>query len=103
MSAVFRYGDHAICLDGREIHLDNMGADLLAVLAKNHGRVVTSETLMATLWPINADEPEDPDNVMRQHLFKLRHKLEGTGLVLESVKGVGVRLMGEFTTDWSVR
>lgn len=104
MTPVFRYGDHLIHIDGkRQIHLAAQEADLLAVLAKNHGRVVSTATVLTSLWPVDADEPGDPNNTMRQVLHRLREKLEGTGLQIETVRELGMKLVGEITTDWSVR
>jgi DNA-binding response OmpR family regulator len=103
MTAVFHYGDHLVNADSRSVHLTPKEAELLAVLAKNHDRVVTSATIIGSLWPHEADEPETVSLTMRQHLFRLREKLAGTGLHLETIVGLGVRLTGEIEMDWSVR
>ena len=104
MPLILRYGDHLISLqDGREVHLSQSESDLLAVLAKHGGRVVSYQTIEQTLWPLDADRPRDPRNVIHVHVLHLRAKLRGTGLAIEAAPGLGERLKGDLSVDWTVR
>jgi two-component system, OmpR family, KDP operon response regulator KdpE len=95
-------GDLAIDLDRRiirrgseEVHLTRKEHDVLAVLARHIGRVVTHERLLTACW--GADE--DPRiEYLRIVIRNLRQKLEPpgpVGSVIANELGVGYRLRGE--------
>ncbi len=103
---VLRYGEHLLLADGREVHLTQSEANLLATLAKHHGHVVSYETLEANLWPHDADRPTEDGKVhgnVHVHISRLRHKIDGLGLSLENEWGLGYRLMGQLTVDGTIR
>jgi DNA-binding response OmpR family regulator len=102
-SNVFRYGEHILLADGREIHLTRTEADILATLARHHGHVVTYETIAAGIWPISADEPDLPRRNIHTQTCHLRAKLESTGLKIETQRGLGARLMGKMEIDGTIR
>ncbi|WAR43213.1 response regulator [Methylomonas rapida] len=81
-----------VSVDGREIALTPIQYRLLAVLAKNAGKVMTHRQIMKEVWG-----PSYVDNVhyVRMYMSQLRHKLETDPakpqyLVTES--GLGYRL-----------
>ena len=59
--------------DGREIHLTPTEFELLRVLARNRGRLVTYRELLVSVWgPAYADDTQ----VLRAHVANLRRKIE---------------------------
>ncbi|SOB78715.1 two-component system, OmpR family, KDP operon response regulator KdpE [Sphingomonas guangdongensis] len=99
---IIRRGDLTIDLDRRmirrgseEVHLTRKEHDVLAVLARHIGRVVTHERLLTACW--GADE--DPRiEYLRIVIRNLRQKLEPAGpvgSVIANELGVGYRLRGD--------
>jgi two-component system KDP operon response regulator KdpE len=84
-----------VCRDGAEVHLTRKEYDVLAVLGKHIGRVVTHDRLLDTCW--GADE--DPRvEYLRIVIRNLRQKLEApepVGSVIANELGVGYRLRGD--------
>jgi two-component system KDP operon response regulator KdpE len=81
--------------DGEPIHLTPIEFDLLRVLARNRGRLMTHRKLLADVWG-----PEYVDDIqpLRTHIARLRAKIEPEGqagpryIVTDS--GVGYRFSG---------
>lgn len=75
-------------LDGHEIDLTKREFELLAVLVRNHGVVLTRERLLELVW--GYDFVADT-NVVDVFVGYLRRKLEAQGhpRVLQTVRGVG--------------
>jgi len=80
-------------LDGVQLDLTRKEFDLLAHLAADAGRVVPRRELLASVW----HQPYGgPDKTIDVHVSWLRRKLGETGAApryLETVRGVGVRLV----------
>ena len=79
-------------LDGDELELTRKEFDLLAELARNAGRVVTREDLMARVWDVNWFGSTKTLDV---HIGALRRKLgddPADPRHIETVRGVGFRL-----------
>ncbi|MBB3695180.1 response regulator transcription factor [Sphingomonas sp. BK580] len=99
---VVRRGEISIDLDRRivergdeEIHLTRKEHDVLGVLARHMGRVVTHERLLAACW---GAEEEPRVEYLRIVIRNLRQKLEApgpVGSVISNELGVGYRLKGE--------
>jgi DNA-binding response OmpR family regulator len=80
-------------LDGEVLDLTRMEFDLLAYLAARAGRVVTRRQLMADVW---RQPYGGADKTVDVHLSWLRRKLGETAAeprYLQSVRGVGVKLV----------
>lgn len=99
---VIRRGDLSIDLDrrivcrhGEELHLTRKEYEVLGVLAKHIGRVVTHERLLAACWGAE----EDPRvEYLRIVIRNLRQKLEApgpVGSVIANELGVGYRLRAD--------
>ena len=59
--------------DGAEVHLTPKEFDLLRVLARNRGRLMTHRELLTTVWgPGYGDDTQ----VLRAHIANLRRKIE---------------------------
>ena len=97
--AVVQRGELVIDLDRRivrrgeeDVHLTRKEHDVLAVLARHVGRIVTHERLLATCW----GGEEDPRiEYLRIVIRNLRQKLEApapVGSVIANELGVGYRL-----------
>lgn len=97
-----RRGDLTIDLDRRivsrnelEMHLTRKERDVLEVLARHIGRIVTHEKLLAACW--GGDE-EPRVEYLRIVIRNLRQKLEApapVGTVIANELGVGYRLRAE--------
>jgi DNA-binding response OmpR family regulator len=81
-----------VTLDGQPVRLTPMEFDILAVLARNPGRVVTSRALIQAVW--GPDAVEDTRS-LRVHVMHLRQKIEPRGdfpRYILTEPGVGFRL-----------
>jgi two-component system, OmpR family, KDP operon response regulator KdpE len=77
--------------DGEEVHLTPIEFDLLRVLVRNRGRLMTHRALLTEVWgPGYADDTQ----VLRTHIANLRRKIEpresGQSLI-RTDPGVGYR------------
>ena len=85
-------GGRRVFLDGRELELTRKEFDLLTRLARDAGRVVTRETLMADVWDTNWFGSTKTLDV---HVGWLRGKLgddPASPRLIQTVRGVGFRL-----------
>lgn len=80
---------HRCYVDDEEVSLTPIEFRLLAYLMARPGRVQSRERLMADLWGANAAESRTLD----MHVLRLRAKLKGARAQLETVRGVGFRLV----------
>jgi len=79
--------------DGREIHLTPIEYDLLRMLARNRGRLLTHSALLNEVWgPRYADDTR----TLRTHIANLRRKIEpaGESRYIRTDAGVGYRFVG---------
>jgi two-component system KDP operon response regulator KdpE len=80
--------------EGELVHLTPIEFDLLRVLARNRGRLMTHRALLAEVWgPGYADDVQ----ALRTHIARLRGKLEPEGSVPRYIvtdPGVGYRFAG---------
>jgi two-component system KDP operon response regulator KdpE len=63
---------HRVVVRGQEVHLTPKQFDLLTVLARHPGQVLTHRTLLHAVWGTNADQPE----YLRVNIGQLRKKIE---------------------------
>jgi two-component system OmpR family response regulator len=77
---------------GTVVRLTSREFQLLEVLLRNAGRVVTRSMLLEAVWDYRFD-PQT--NIVDQHVSRLRQKLgEDAGQTIETVRGVGYRVRG---------
>lgn len=84
-----------VCRGGEELHLTRKEHDVLAVLARHIGRVVTHERIIAAAW---AGDEDPRVEYLRIVVRNLRQKLEPpgeVGSVIANELGVGYRLKAE--------
>ena len=79
-------------VDGRSVELRMKEFDLLCVLVENEGMVFSREKLLDVVWGYSfAGETRTVD----VHIAHLRHKLKGMTASIETVWGVGYKLVSE--------
>ena len=77
--------------DGAEVHLTPIEFDLLRVLVRNRGRLMTHRTLLSEVW---GPQSVDDTQALRSHIANLRRKLEPEGerpRFIRTDPGVGYR------------
>jgi len=84
-----------VTVSGEPVHLTRTEFDILAVLARNADRVVTSRMLLEQVW---GPGYETDTQALRVHVSHLRQKVEPAGGVPRYIltePGVGFRFMGD--------
>jgi two-component system KDP operon response regulator KdpE len=84
-----------VTVAGEPVHLTRTEFDILALLARNADRVVTSRMLLEQVW---GPEYETDTQVLRVHVSHLRQKIEPAGGVPRYIltePGVGFRFVGD--------
>jgi two-component system KDP operon response regulator KdpE len=77
--------------DGRDVHLTPIEFDLLRVLVRNRGRLMTHRLLLREVWGRGYEEDTQ---VLRVHIANLRRKIEveqGNPRLIKTDPGVGYR------------
>jgi DNA-binding response OmpR family regulator len=89
------FAKRAVTVSGEPVHLTRTEFDILALLARNAGRVVTSRMLIDTVW---GPEYEADTQALRVHVSHLRRKIGAPGDVSRYIitePGVGFRFADE--------
>jgi len=63
---------HLVCLKGKEVHFTPMEFNILALLVKNSGKVLTHSTILRTIWGSYLD---DDAQTLRVFMANIRRKL----------------------------
>ena len=79
--------------DGAEVHLTPIEYDVLRVLVRNRGRLLTHRMLLSEVW---GPQYADDTRVLRTHVANLRRKIEpeGSPRHIRTEPGVGYRFGG---------
>lgn len=79
--------------DGTEVHLTPIEFDLLRLLVRNRGRLMTHRDLLVAVWGVGYS---DDTQVLRAHIANLRRKIEPAGAprYIRTDPGVGYRFAG---------
>jgi two-component system OmpR family response regulator len=82
-----------VLVRGKEVRLTSREFQILQVLLRNQGRVVTRGMLLETVWDYRFD-PQT--NIVDQHVSRLRQKLgeQEASASIETVRGIGYRVKG---------
>jgi DNA-binding response OmpR family regulator len=75
---------------GRPVHLRAKEFDLLTALAQEHGRVLTRESLLTKVWGYTYIGDSRTVDV---HVTWLRDKLSGASAQIQTVRGLGYKLV----------
>ena len=94
-SKEYRFGNllilpdrHEVLVRDEEISLTHKEYQLLLLLVKNEGNVLTREVLLDRIWDLGS-EPEN--RTLDVHIRKLRSKLGDIGSCIETMRSVGYR------------
>ena len=79
---------HRVTVDGEPVALRKREFELLLLLSREAGRVVTRERLLSDVWDMHWDRTS---KTLEQHVLALRRKL-GDALEIVTIRGVGYRL-----------
>ncbi len=82
-------GTYEATVDGALVDLRRREFELLVHLARNQGKVITRERLMAEVWDVHWDTSSKS---LDMHIGALRRKLSDA-VAIVTVRGVGYRLM----------
>ena len=83
---------HIVTVEGAEITLTLKEYELLRILMKNRGAVLTRDQLLERVWDYSYDGSSRTVDV---HIQTLRGKLGSCGDMIETVRGVGYRFGGK--------
>ena len=87
--------DHRVTRAGEEIHLTPTEFDLLRLLVRNRGRLLTHRALLREVW---GPGYQDDTQVLRVHIANLRRKIEpepGAPSLIRTDPGIGYRFAAE--------
>ena len=82
---------HIITVDGEDVSLTHKEFELLCLLFKNEGIVLTRDVLMDEVWGCDFDRENRTVDV---HIRTLRQKLGVYGSCIETVRGIGYKIGG---------
>lgn len=80
---------HTVCVSGRDVQLTLKEYQLLVLLMKNQGVVLTRDVLLENIWGYGS---ETETRTVDVHIRTLRQKLGDSGTLIETVRGVGYRM-----------
>jgi two-component system phosphate regulon response regulator PhoB len=83
-------GGHRVWVDSQEVRLTALEFRLLTTFLARRGRVQTREVLLSDVWGIEADVTT---RTVDTHVKRLREKLGPAGAYVETLRGVGYRMM----------
>jgi two-component system, OmpR family, phosphate regulon response regulator PhoB len=90
---------HRVFVNGVEVHLTLLEVRLLARLMANVGRVQSRKELLVDVWTAS---PAMRTRTIDTHVRRLRAKLGASGELLETVRGIGYRLVAPVDEDANV-
>ena len=80
---------HTVCVSGQPVQLTLKEYQLLTLLMKNQGAVLTRDVLLENIWGYGS---ESETRTVDVHIRTLRQKLGDGGALIETVRGVGYML-----------
>ena len=83
---------HEVKVAGKDVTLTNKEFELLFLLLRNKGIVLTRATLMDRVWGF---ESERENRTLDVHIRTLRVKLGEAGSYIDTVRGIGYKIGGE--------
>jgi DNA-binding response OmpR family regulator len=89
---------HEVTVSGRPVVLRTKEFALLATFAQNPGIVFSREKLLESVWGYDFYGETRTVDV---HVNHLREKLEGSGVTIETVRGIGYKMISGGTIDES--
>ncbi len=83
---------HLVKVDGQAVTLTHKEFDILCLLLENTGIVLTRDVLMERVWGYEADRE---NRTLDVHIRTLRAKLGKAGDCIETVRGVGYKIVDD--------
>lgn len=80
-------------LDGQDINLTLKEYEVLKLFLKNRGNTLSRDKILEIIWDMDGDFIED--NTLSVTVKRLRKKLKDYGHVVETVRGIGYRFVGD--------
>jgi two-component system response regulator CpxR len=81
----------SVWVSGEPVEVTATEFDILDLLARAAGRVVTRDAVCGMLY----QRPATPfDRALEVHISRLRKKTEGAGVVIRTIRGIGYLLAG---------
>ena len=82
-------GSREVSVNGRPVSLTKKEFELLEYLLRNPQIVLSRDNLLNEIWDFDYD---GDTRIVDVHIFKLRNKLQGSGVKIASLRGVGYKL-----------
>lgn len=83
---VVNLDQHTVVVNGDLVELTKKEFDLLIYLLQNENIVLTRDQILTEIWHFDYD---GDTRIVDVHVFKLRAKLEGSNVKINSLRGVG--------------
>ncbi len=83
-------GKHVVSVEGKPVTLTLKEFELLRLFMNNPGQVLTRETIMANIWGVDFMGETRTVDV---HIGTLRTKLEKSGDLIRTVRGLGYKMV----------
>lgn len=83
---VVNLDQHTVVVNGNLVELTKKEFDLLIYLLQNENIVLTRDQILTEIWHFDYD---GDTRIVDVHVFKLRAKLEGSNVKINSLRGVG--------------
>ena len=83
---------HMVTVSGTSVNLTLKEFDILLLLLKNQGLVMTRDQIMSSVWGYDFDGESRTVDV---HIRTLRSKLNKCEDIIETIRGIGYRIGGE--------
>jgi two-component system phosphate regulon response regulator PhoB len=87
---------HRVYVSGQEVRLTALEFRLLWTLASQHGQVLSRSHLLEHVWNM---DPHITTRTVDTHIKRLREKIGVVGDAIETVRGVGYRLVARSAGD----
>ena len=82
-------GSREVSVNGRPVSLTKKEFELLEYLLRNPKIVLSGDNIINEIWDFDYD---GDTRIVDVHIFKLRNKLQGSGVKIASLRGVGYKL-----------
>ena len=82
-------GSREVSVNGQPVSLTKMEFELLEYLLRNPQIVLSRDNILNEIWDFDYD---GDTRIVDVHIFKLRNKLQGSGVKIASLRGVGYKL-----------
>ena len=82
-------GSREVSINGQPVSLTKKEFELLEYLLRNPQIVLSRDNILNEIWDFDYD---GDTRIVDVHIFKLRNKLQGSGVKIASLRGIGYKL-----------